>query len=357
MVRKWTGITAEEPTARSTSCARVSASDRSNTCPVRTDPLAQCRRTPGAPGESGQRMCGLFPHWPRYARAVTAKQGNGGTLPAGASSDRLSGVTAEPAASTDWWKRNVLGLLAIAPVLLAAVRLIILSRGDPVLLSALAQSLDVPTVLLGGIVPSLGIAWSYGLFVVIANREITPVFDTWIRGLRPVPMTLFMVFQAVVILTTPLRDALVFLALPAVGLLYRWSSSAMDKRGLKYSPADVPAVVATALIVGLIAWPPWLPAEALTFSDGTQQTAYVTATSAGWTTLVDTKSRAVSRVPADSIVAREVCGAGRGRTLLNVVSGGSPQLPCPEADRQTPAPPAVPTPTVDAAPELPSPTT
>lgn len=232
--------------------------------------------------------------------------------------------------STEWWSRNALALIALSPVVVAALRVIFFSRGDPALLATLGRSLDVPGVLLAGVVPLLGLAVSYTLFIVIANRHLTPPAGAWLRDLPPLPTTLLMVGVGVATLTTPATDALFLLLLPLVGVGYRVLANRADRRRGRYIPADVPGVIAAFVLVVLQSAGPWVPEEAVTFTDGSTTTAYVLPGGDGWTTLVDVDDREVTRVRDERIDAREVCGSPRSRTLLHVIYGTSAQPECPD---------------------------
>jgi hypothetical protein len=230
----------------------------------------------------------------------------------------------------DWWKRNAIALLALAPVVIAAARIVGFSRGDPALLAALVQDLNVPAVILGGVVPFLGVVLAFALNVVIANRHITPLAGRWLKGLGPFWSGLLNVTVLLIVVTTPLRDALALVLLPLIGWGYRVVSGRMDRREGRYIPADVTALVAGYVLLFLQTWGPWMSEEALRLDDGSTRSAYVVASVEGWTTLVDADSRHVSRIRSVTILEREVCGSGRGPTLLHVLSGSSVQPPCPD---------------------------
>jgi hypothetical protein len=223
-------------------------------------------------------------------------------------------------------------LLALTPVLVAAGRIVLFSRGDPALLSALGRSLDVPGVLLGGVVPFLGTAVSLALYVIITNRHVSPQAVRWLRDLPSVPLTLLMVLVSVAVLTTPVKDSLALVALPVFGLAYRWIEGWVARRRGHYVAADVAAIVAVLVLLVFQSSGPWMVAEVVTLSDDSQTTAYVVGTEEGWTTLVGVDDRHVSRVPADDIDERQVCGSERGRTLLQWMSSAEAQAPCPSGD-------------------------
>lgn len=61
--------------------------------------------------------------------------------------------------------------------------------------------------------------------------------------------------------------------------------------------------------------PMWLPTERITFADTTTTVGYVLTTDSGWVSLLEEGDRAVIRVRADDIAARQICSLQDGRLL------------------------------------------
>jgi len=231
-----------------------------------------------------------------------------------------------------WTRRNALALVALVPVLVASARLLIFSGGDPALLATTLERLDVPAVVLGSLGPTFGVIVGYTLFIVIANRHVTPVVLTWLRDVSPVVSSLLTFVAFLTIWLTPLRQLLLTSVTVLAGVVYRLITTAVDRRRHRSVPADVP-VIAALLAFTILGnqSSAWVPTESVTFDDGSERVVYVFDASEGWFTMVDVSNKQVSRVPVDSVESRTVCDLHADRSLHQIVGNVEPQEPCPTA--------------------------
>lgn len=263
----------------------------------------------------------------------------GGSVQRRADSAPEPKVAAAAASSGEAWiSRNALALVALAPVVFATARLIAFSGGDTALLAALVQSLDVPAVLIGSLAPALGAVLGYVLFVVIANRHVTPRALRWFRHSTVLEQLLLFLWLFLAIFATPWPAVANLIYLPLAGVIYRWLTGLHDRRVGHYVAADVVAVVASALFTFLSTPIAWMPAEVLTLADGTAQTVYVVESSDGWMTTVTVTGMRVGKTPVGDVVSREVCEVLPGRSLLRVMHSTAIQPSCPEDDAPKDAP-------------------
>jgi len=117
------------------------------------------------------------------------------------------GETREPS----WAQRNALALAALTPVLVASARLLVFSGGDPALLATTVEQLDVAAIVLGSLGPTLGIIVGYSLFVIIANRHVTPTVLGWLRRDSAVVSSMLTFLVLLTFWLTPLRQLLLVL--------------------------------------------------------------------------------------------------------------------------------------------------
>ena len=226
-----------------------------------------------------------------------------------------------------WIASNAIALAASVPVVFAAARLIAFSGGDTALLSTLVQTLDVPAVLIGSVAPALAWAMGFVLFIVIANRHITPVARRWLSQANPLARFALFLWFMLAAFATPWPAVSTLLLLPVAGWLYRWVTGRWDRRR-GYVPADVVAVVASMLLTLLATPVAWMPAEVVTYADDRTETVYVVQDSNGWVTTISVETHGVDRTPSSELVSRRVCNSAASRSLLALLSGLDPQPSC-----------------------------
>lgn len=228
-----------------------------------------------------------------------------------------------------WLRSNALAVAALVPIAVAAARIAVFSGGEPALLAALVQSIDVPAVVLSSIVPAAGLMTGFFAFVTIANAEVSPHVLRAVRSASGFANAVVAFTLILIVYLSSLDQLAAIAAMIALGILYRLVSDRIDKKRGRSIPADVPAIVAGFAFTVLFTAAPWMPTEAVQLEDDTIQVAYVVSSGSGWTTLVDAETKQVSRIDDDDVIARTVCSEPRPRSLARVMgSVGSPP-PCP----------------------------
>lgn len=230
-----------------------------------------------------------------------------------------------------WGQRNALALLALAPVLVAAARVLVFSGGDPAVLATVVRGLDIPAVVLASLGSTLGLIVGYTLYVVIANRHVTPVGLRWFRGASPLALTLLLILVLGVVWLSPLQQLLMVAAFILLGVVFRVVSGVVDRRRGTYVPADVPAIAAVIVfaLLGNMSGT-WMPAEVVGLDDGSSRVAYVVGTSDGWVTTIGVHDMAVELVPSAEIASRHVCDLTAQRSLSQILNRLEPQPLCPD---------------------------
>lgn len=257
----------------------------------------------------------------------------------------------EKAARSRWLDVGV--LVAVLPVAMAALRIVLFSGGDPVLMRVLVETLDVPTLLLGTLLPLLPILFWLALQPLIMDAPLTrqliqrnaPNRNWWLVLVIALPVLYLLLGPWPNTLETILwlcgAFALGALTVWALGVwLWRraghpWGKSLRSARvTLASNPVGSVAhvlLVPALLVVFIFAMPKafWLPLESIT-ADGSGLTGYVLQSEDGWTTVM-TEDRAIERYPAAAVTSRTVCDQGEYESLITIISGGTAahSSPCP----------------------------
>ncbi|TQJ30132.1 hypothetical protein [Microbacterium sp. SLBN-146] len=243
-------------------------------------------------------------------------------------------------------------LVAVLPVAMAALRIVLYSGGDPVLMRVLIETLDVPTLLLGTLLPLLPLLFWLALQPLITDAPLTrqllrrtaPNRNWWLVLIIALPLLYVLVGPWPDTIETILwfGGALALGALTVWGVgVFRWRRAGHPWRTalrVRVTIASQPLgsvthllLVSVVLIVVIFAMPRgfWLPLESIT-ADGADLTGYVLQSEDGWTTVM-TEGRAIERFPAASVTSRTVCDQGEYESLITVLVGGTAPLssPCP----------------------------
>ncbi|MFK3678703.1 hypothetical protein ACI2IP_13305 [Microbacterium sp. NPDC090218] len=220
---------------------------------------------------------------------------------------------------------NVALWIAAVPVALAAVRLLMFSKGDPVLLRVLFENFQILPLLTATTLLVLPWVTLTTAIVMLLNRSARRVTLRWIQRYPALIMVAFLVGYLVFV-TSPFPTAfwiaglwIVVLAVSIIGRIERpWAERTI--RAINIADNDTPgAMFYSALIIPLVisilpSWSSfWLPLEEVATLKETHS-AYVLGDSDGWTTLLS-EDRAVLRVRSADILDRIVCDQGEAVTL------------------------------------------
>lgn len=228
-------------------------------------------------------------------------------------------------------RRNLSVLLAAAPIAVATARVVGFSRGDQALLTTLLQTLDVPAVLIGSLIPAAVIVLGITIYAAIGDPRVSRALLRGWRGLSPLTETGIAAALLLLVYVSDLQTlgatvGLLVLAGAIRALLTRRARS----RGRSWVGfgGDTVAVVAALLLPVLMNASMWLPSERVRLADGLQEQVYVLAVDGPWTTLLRTKDRRIIRLPSADVTEREVCNTTQVRALAQEFGTGSPQPQC-----------------------------
>lgn len=204
-------------------------------------------------------------------------------------------------------------LSGLIPVGLAALKVIVVSGGDPQTLRALMQDLDVLALVLATFLPigSTMFVWGYAFWAWAGFKLLGYPFKE-----RPTPdqqshmsrvVVVFPIVCVVVFWAMPvaflIANAVIVLILVGIGLLHRIRRDA--------GPSAVLLVVSGFTFVGLVAaviiYPlisgMWLPEERITVRGYAPDTGYVLFSDVRWTRYMD-EDRRIVIVPSPSVLTR-----------------------------------------------------
>lgn len=219
-------------------------------------------------------------------------------------------------------------LIALTPVLAAAVRIWLYSGGDTSLFLVLVRTLNVPAVLIGTgalIVPVGTIILTITLATDATFRRNARL---WVSSNRTILTVAIPILLVLVGYTAPwplLVEVGVICAL-AIGYYYfrkAWKTSKPDA-DTKTHPGPDSAATAITLITLFLLTPAnmWLPMERIQINNEKAQTGYVLQSDGSWTTIL-TSERDVNLVRTPRIESRKICSSdGAGTLALSIQNGG-----------------------------------
>ncbi|WP_255788467.1 hypothetical protein [Mycobacteroides abscessus] len=195
------------------------------------------------------------------------------------------------------------------PLAVAALQLLIISRGDPATLRVLIQAADPLKVVLGSTLPLLPMVLYYLAPYYLERRirgESVPTWWSW----AAIVITALAAFA----LPSALFGALAFIYASMVFVFIEWI---IRRRGGKSVRVYYPILWMVAVIVllaGLVG--PWLPPEVVKIKGEGPIIAYVVSSNDGWTTLLR-YGGGIKLTRSADVLSRTVCNSRiRGRSAL-----------------------------------------
>jgi hypothetical protein len=188
---------------------------------------------------------------------------------------------------------------------------------------ALVQAAGATQVIMGIVLGLFTLLLTLIVLAIVGARALKVRMPTWTVALAGIA-------GLGIVFLPPWPTALInVVALLIVAPLLRWLRSDIlgperagrTNRGgaTRSSSSQLPLFTLIALLGTLVlstALSPtmWLPAERMTIGDETV-VGYVLSEEAGWTTLLNERTRNVSRVRSETLLSRQVCEAPAGRTF------------------------------------------
>lgn len=234
-------------------------------------------------------------------------------------------------------------LLASVPILLASLRILIFSGGDPVLMKVLVETLDIQTLLLGTVLPVLPMVlvpilqpliYDGGMARKLMGTEskqrlwwflAVAILVSLFVLLGPYPSALRTVRNLTIAILAGVLSTYVLFSIRALikkeslkGVLrsrFYWGSESSIFRPIHLLMGPV------VFLTVVFAQPStmWLPLEQMVVK-GQSHNGYVLEESGNWVTMLG-KDKSVMRAPSASISKRVVCDQGKHTSLLIIWFG------------------------------------
>ena len=211
--------------------------------------------------------------------------------------------------------REHLGLLvAGSPLVLVALRLMQLSKGDPAVAAALLQTVNVSTVILATLTALLPVVLfltglmmlaglgSFRKWLTHPSATVKTVFGAW-----------FMLFTFVAATSSQLMALALVGGMTGLGVLNWWIRWKRKRRGVTTSelaPTE-PIILALIILMIMLSQSPWLPQERIALETGTTRVGYVLNPGQEPTTVL-WREGGLAYLKSTEIKERQPCRDGEG---------------------------------------------
>ena len=222
-------------------------------------------------------------------------------------------------------------LIAALPFVMAGVRVLFYSGGDPVVLKALVETVNITTLLLGTFLPLLPLLALFFFQTMAFNGvAFSRIWRTrWGRGAL---LLVYVVWMLIGQLPTTLWVTVGLIAgLVSRVLLRRLAPKFLDTATAYLGPTksrsvDSTSVIATAgVLIFVLAVPQgmWVPLERLSLDGEGDKIAYVLEDSEGWTTTI-AQNRSIDVFKSAEVTGRVVCDQGNYQSLMTLMTRSDP---------------------------------
>lgn len=212
---------------------------------------------------------------------------------------------------SDWSKSNALWVLGLAPFVLVAANMLVVSNGDMPTLRVLAGTVDPIQAALAAMTP---------VAPLVLLGFVPYVIENLIRGERTpqwtIPAALIALVFAMAVLP---KSGLSVLPLYILMLGFVLYEKSLAKRGRPHVRVFNLTTTALVAVIGAFVAGPWMTLEYIELRDKEPVTAYVLDTKNYWTTLLQ-KDGGVMIVHGDEVETRTVCSSKStsGSLLTNI---------------------------------------
>jgi len=232
-------------------------------------------------------------------------------------------------------------ILAVAPIVVASLRVVIFTGGDPVLTQVLIENLDVRTLLLGSffsILPAMAMVASS--FLMVEKSLAGRLLGGDKKGRRRWGTLIGGIILLLVVFSNLMWIAAALVVVPIILFVISFVSflgEKLERERVKNSWKDIfnvqkglsslalgqlrdamipPLTILIAVLAQFGSM--WLPLELVT-TQNTSAKAYVLSNSEGWATLL-TEQKVILRIPEGAIIERRVCDQGGHTSLISMLS-------------------------------------
>ncbi|WP_127793758.1 hypothetical protein [Agromyces sp. LHK192] len=222
-------------------------------------------------------------------------------------------------------------IIAALPFVIAGVRVLLYSGGDPVVLKTLIETLNITTLLLGTLLPILpafvlfflqALAFGGGLFSrLLASRSgriaLLAVFVFWML-IGPLPTTLWVAGGLVV---GGIVRAILLRYVPRFHAgLAEWLS---PPAGSKFVSPWLIGIAVTIVFVLAVPQGMWVPLERVSRDGQGDEIVYVLDDAEGWMT-TSQQDRSIMLLRSEDVTDRVVCDQGSYSSLITIMTRADP---------------------------------
>ncbi|KKC00888.1 hypothetical protein [Mycolicibacter arupensis] len=206
-------------------------------------------------------------------------------------------------------------LWGLAPVLFAALRVLMVSRGDSETLRALVQNLNVTALVLSTLLPLAPLAAFWAMLIVLVVKIIARRQES--SKIMTPPFVLFLVFtMSFACFAMPLRYlvysagffAVIALFVACAFILHRMSMASAAKYVQKGAAVWVLGIPLAAIVSLFAQSGMWVPKERIVARNIEVSPVYVLSSDERWTSYMNDKHK-VHLVPTPDIARREAIGS------------------------------------------------
>ncbi len=208
------------------------------------------------------------------------------------------------------WFALLGAVFGVLPILLCAMRVMIVARGEFNSLRTLVQNLDVKALVLATLLPVGGtvMLWvQFALFMLLVAKDTLQQYKR-ILGTSFVCLLPFTI--AILGIGTPTRQLLINIALLVLLIIALIAANRMRGmlRSLIIWLCAIGMMVGVAAVVGTVVTQSdlWVPFERIALEDGPVVEGYVLSVDEEWTRYMDSSDRSIHIVHTDKVKTRDL---------------------------------------------------
>jgi hypothetical protein len=210
-------------------------------------------------------------------------------------------------------------LWGLAPVLFAALRVLVVSRGDAETLRALVQNLNITALVLATILPFgaiVSVVCTISMYIASKTSGGQPGRGGPVLFLLLVAMTMTLVlfampvWQLIATVATVTGVIVIFVFARTITVRAQQSGKTV---GLPVMVTVIGTLLAAAIVpvIYLVGWSGmWLPQERITVLGAKVSSAYILSSDQRWTTYMDERHQ-VHLVPTTTVTSRDTLGPSK----------------------------------------------
>jgi hypothetical protein len=219
-------------------------------------------------------------------------------------------------------------VIALAPLLGAAVRIWMYSGGDSALFFVLLQTLDAGPVLIGTavlLIPTLLVVF---VVTLVSDHKLRALTASWFRKNSRILSISIPLLLVIIAYTVDWLYLAIGLVTTLGAVAYYLVSRRLERRrrsrpgnnGRERPPGPDSIATFIAIVAGFLVLPGnmWLPLERISIQGEARATGYVLETTAEWTTFLTT-DQGIRIIATSDVRSREICQASNNGTLAMLI--------------------------------------